>query len=299
MPREAVAFSSLQSVPLGKSGIVVSPLAWGMWRFAGADLRTARARIEAALEAGIRLFDTADIYGVDGPGFGAAEELLGAVLADAPALGRGMVIATKGGIAPGVPYDSSAAYLEAALDASLRRLRLDHVDLWQVHRPDVLTHPAALAGTLARMVESGKTRAVGVSNFTAAQAAALQACLPFPLASVQPEFSPWCSAPLWDGVLDQAMTTGCAVLAWSPLGGGRIGQAEPVAALIEAKARTSGVSPAAAAYAWIMAQPARAIPIVGSQQPARIREAAEAFRVEWTRTEWYDVLQASTGARLP
>ncbi|MCW1428633.1 aldo/keto reductase [Novosphingobium sp. JCM 18896] len=288
-----------EPVPLGKSGISVSPIAWGMWRFAGVDVATARARIEAALEIGITLFDTADIYGVDGPGFGSAEELFGEVLAEAPGLGKQMVIATKGGIIPGVPYDSSAAYLEAALDASLRRMRLDHVDLWQVHRPDILTHPENLAKTLARMVESGKVRAVGVSNFTAAQVAALQTHLPFPLASVQPEFSPWFSGPVWDGVLDQAMALGTSVLAWSTLGGGRISQAGTVTSLIEAKAEASGVTPAAAAYAWVMAHPARPIPIVGSQQPARIKEAAAAFEVEWTRAEWYEVLQASTGERLP
>lgn len=263
------------------------------------DVATARARIEAALEIGITLFDTADIYGLDGPGFGTAEELFGQVLAEAPGLGREMVIATKGGIVPGVPYDSSAGYLESALDASLRRMGLDHVDLWQVHRPDILIHPEELAATLARMVDSGKARAVGISNFTTAQTAALQAFLPFPLASIQPEFSPWFTGPVWDGVLDQAMTFGCSVLAWSTLGGGRIAQPGPVTALIEAKARESGVTPAAAAYAWVLAHPARPIPIVGSQQPARIREAMDAFKVTWTRAEWYDVLQASTGERLP
>src|SRR5690349_15931176 len=107
------------------------------------------------------------------------------------------------------------------------------------------------------MVESGKARTVGVSNFTAWQTTALQAYLPFPLASVQPEFSPWCSAPLWDGVMDQAMQLGCAELAWSPLGGGRIGADGTVRALIAAKAERSGVAPAAGAYAWIMAHPAR------------------------------------------
>jgi predicted oxidoreductase len=286
-------------VPLGKSGISVSPIAWGMWRFAGAEIAQARARIDAAQQIGITLFDTADIYGIDGPGFGTAEELLGEVLADAPGLRDQMIIATKGGIVPGVPYDSSAAYLEKAHEASLRRMRVEHVDLWQVHRPDILTHPEDLAQTLARMVGSGKVRAVGVSNFTAAQTAALQAHLPFPLASVQPEFSPWFTGPVWDGVLDQAMGLGFSVLAWSTLGGGRISQTGAVTQLIEAKAEASGVSPAAAAYAWVMAHPARPIPIVGSQQPARILEAANAFKVDWSRAEWYEVLQASTGERLP
>lgn len=285
---------------LGTTDIPVSPIAWGMWRFAGNDVTTARALIEAALAAGITLFDTADIYGVGTPGgFGSAEALLGRVLAEAPALGEHMVLATKGGIIPGIPYDSGADYLAAALDASLARLGIDHVDLWQVHRPDLMTHPEELAKTLTRMIESGKTRAVGVSNFSPSQTRALQAWLPFPLASHQPEFSAFHTQPLRDGILDQAMERDMAVLAWSPLGGGRLNGDGAVAALLDAKAQENGASRAAAALAWIMAHPARAIPILGTQTPARIAEASRAFDILWTRAKWYAVLEASTGERLP
>ncbi|WCM25075.1 aldo/keto reductase [Sphingomonas sp. QA11] len=289
-----------ESRPLGKSGISVSPLAWGMWRFKGDDVLAARALVESALDSGITLFDTADIYGADGAGFGTAEALLGRVLADAPELRARMVLATKGGIVPGVPYDSSPSYLESALDASLRRLGVDQVDLWQIHRPDLLAHPQETARTLERMVQSGKVRAIGVSNFTASQVSALVAFLSVPLASIQPEFSALRTAPLWDGVVDQAMAHDLAVLAWSPLGGGRLGAADgPVGGLLAAQGRKFGVSSSAAAYSWLMEHPATVIPIVGSQTPARIREACDAFKVEWTRAEWYAVLEASIGERLP
>jgi predicted oxidoreductase len=292
---------STQSRPLGKSGLSVSPIAWGMWRFAGDDVGAARRRVEAALETGLTLLDTADIYGPDnGEPFGAAEALLGRVLKEAPGLRAAMVLATKGGIVIGSPYDSSPAYLERALDASLKRLGIEQVDLWQIHRPDLLAHPAETARALERMVESGKTRAVGVSNFTPAQVSALQAYLSFPLASIQPEFSPLVTDPLWNGVMDQAVERDLAVLAWSPLGGGRIGPGgDPVTALIDSKAEQAGVARAAAAYAWIMAHPARPIPIVGTQSPERIREAADSFKVSWSRPEWYRVLEASTGEKLP
>lgn len=291
---------SPQPVALGKSGLTVSPLAWGMWRFAGRDVIEARTLVEAALESGITLLDTADIYGLDGPaGFGGAEALLGEVLRAAPGLRARMVLATKGGIVPGVPYDSSAAYLWSALDASLKRLGVEQVDLWQVHRPDLLTHPAELAETLAAMVESGKVRAVGVSNFTVAEVRALQAHLTVPLASIQPEFSVWHDEILWDGVLDQAMELGLSVLAWSPLGRGAVADEGAVSALLDAKAEAAGVSRSAAAYAWIMAHPARPIPIVGSQQVARIKDAHGAYAVAWARAEWYALLQASNGRKLP
>ena len=292
---------------LGKSGLLVSPLAWGMWRFAGADLATARARVDAALAARITLFDTADIYGADTPdGFGSAEELLGRVFADAPALRGQMVLASKGGIRLGVPYDSSPAYLAAAVEASLRRLGVDHLDLWQIHRPDLLAHPQETARALEEMVLAGKITAVGVSNFTPAQTAVLKSCLTIPLASTQPEFSPLATAPLFDGTLDRAMKYDLAVLAWSPLGQGRLGSDDAadapttaVRALLDAHAERHGVARTAVAYAWIMAHPARPIPIVGSQNPARIAEAADAYKVTFERAEWYAILEASMGARLP
>src|SRR5882762_2048832 len=93
-------------IALGRSGIEVAPLGWGMWRFAGADVATARRRIEAALDIGCTLFDTADIYGYGTPdGFGGAERLLGLLLRSAPDLRERMVLATKAGINPPLPYD--------------------------------------------------------------------------------------------------------------------------------------------------------------------------------------------------
>jgi predicted oxidoreductase len=277
-----------------------------MWRFKGDDLAHARALVDAALDSGINLFDTADIYGYNGrDGFGDAEMLLGRLFAADPGLRRAMVLASKGGIIPGVPYDSSANYLTAACEASLRRLGTDHLDLFQVHRPDVLTHPAEVARALENLVASGKVRSVGVSNYTPAQTAALLAHLSIPLASLQPEFSPLVIEPLTDGTLDLAMQHGIAVLAWSPLAGGRLGtpgedeRAMQVCAELDAQATRSGVSRGAAAYAWLMAHPAGVIPIVGSQQANRIREAADAYRVRWARTDWYRVLVAARGAALP
>ena len=291
---------------LGKSGMLVSPFAWGMWRFAGASLAEARARVDAAFDAGITLFDTADIYGADGEGFGAAEALLGRVFAEAPALRDRMVLASKGGIRLGVPYDSSPAYLVAAVEASLKRLGTERIDLWQIHRPDLLAHPAETAAALEELVLQGKIVSVGVSNHTPAQTAVLKSYLNIPLVSTQDEFSPLHTAPLFDGTFDRAMKYGLGVLAWSPLGKGRLGgndaaddRTTAVRAALDAHADRYHVGRAAVAYAWIMAHPARPIPIVGSQQPARIAEAADAFKVRFERAEWYAILEASLRETLP
>ena len=301
MPPEMTTIRlSSQPRPLGKSGLSVSPLAWGMWRLAG-YVRAVRPLLVAALDAGITLFDTADIYGCDVPaGFGSAEELFGRALAEDPGLRERMVIATKGGIRPGIPYNSGRDYLSAALDDSLRRLNVEVIDLYQIHRRDVLTHPQEVAATLDAMTSAGKVRAIGVSNHSAAELDALQAFLGQPIVSTQPEFSPLRAAPLFDGTLDQAMVRDMAVLAWSPLGGGRLADGRhPAATLLAEHGAAYGVDGPTAALAWVMAHPARIIPIVGSQNPDRIAAAAGAYAVEWTRSQWYAVLEAGMGEKLP
>lgn len=291
--------------PLGKSGLTVSPLAWGMWRFKGDDVNAAQALVEAALDTGITLLDTADIYGPDnGEPFGAAEALLGRVFAQSPSLRDKMVLASKGGIVIGTPYDQSAAYVAAAIDASLQRLGVDHIDLWQVHRPDILTHPAELAKALEAAKAAGKIGAIGISNFTVAHSQALMAHLDSPLASIQPELSALQIDPISDGTLDMAMAHELGVLAWSPLGGGRLmtpsnERERAVASALQAVADAQSVGLTAVALSWIMAHPARPIPIVGSQQVDRIRAAADAFKVKWTRADWYNVYVASRGEALP
>lgn len=296
---------SSESRQLVKSDLIVSPVSWGMWRLGDTDAAGAQARVEAAFEAGITFFDTADCYGAWEPiGFGGAEALLGAVLKAAPHLRAKMVLATKAGVVKDQPYDSSAAYLTAALDASLKRLNTEQIDLWQIHRPDILTHPAEIAQVLEAAHKTGKVRAVGVSNYTPAQVTALQAHLLLPIISNQVEFSPLETTPLWNGVFDQAEERSMAVMAWSPLAGGCLAaptdaRSKAAAAALQAHADAYGVSVSAAAYSWIMAHPARPIPIVGTQNLARIAEIPDAFKPRWTRKQWYAVLQAAMGEQLP
>ncbi len=295
------------SRPLGRSALTVSPLAWGMWRLAedGRTAREAAHLVHTALDAGISLLDTADIYGFDGTtGFGDAETLLGDVLRAEPTLRQRFVLATKGGILPPLPYDQSADYLHRAIDASLRRLGVDCIDLWQIHRPDILAHPHEVARVLDDAVVAGKIRALGVSNFTVHQTAALDHFLGHKLATTQPEISALRIACCENGELDQAMLLGLTPLAWSPLGGGRI--AAPVspreiavAAALDAVAGPLGISRTVAAYSWLMAHPAGIIPIIGSQNPARITEAVAAMAVPWSRTQWYAVFVAARGEKLP
>lgn len=285
--------------------IEIGPLAFGCWRLVGDDVARAQELVETALELEMTLIDTADIYGRGhgGGGFGESEELLGKVLAAAPELRDQLMLATKGGIRTGVPYDSSPAYLEQACDDSLRRLGVDVIDLYQVHRPDLFTHPLDVAETLDGLVAAGKVRCVGVSNHTPEQVRALAEYLEVPLVATQPELSATQLAALRDGTLDQAMELGLAVLAWSPLGGGSLASGEGVRAellaVLDDLAQREGVDRAAIAIAFILCLPSSPVAILGTQQPQRLRDAARALDVHLDRTDLYRIVEASDGVPLP
>lgn len=290
--------------PLGPE-LRVGPLAFGCWRLVDMTVGEARERVETALDAGMDLLDTADVYGLDwgGAGFGAAEELLGRVLADARALRGRMVLASKGGIRPPVPYDSSEKGLRAACEASLKRLGVERIDLYQIHRPDLYAHPAEVAGALDRLRGEGKIAEVGVSNHTPAQVDALRAHLPFAIASTQPEFSAGHLAPLRDGTLDQCMQHGTTPLAWSPLAGGRLvsgeGYTHDLLSTLDRIAEREGVDRAAVCVAFVLAHPSAPVAILGSMSPERIRNGARALDVRLDREDVYAIVQASEGAPLP
>lgn len=294
---------------LGQTDLEVGPIAYGLWRFVGNDIAAARTRIEAALEAGMTLIDVAAVYGLDwgGSAFGESETLLGKVFTHAPALRKRMVLATKFGIIPGVPYDSSAAAVVRSCEESLARLRTETIDLYQVHRPDVLTHPSELAEALTRLRAQGKIREVGVSNYNARQTLLLQQFLNFPLATLQPEFSALAVEAAFDGVLDFAISRQMTPLAWSPLAGGKLADgvapaetaARRVAAKLDELAKLYGTTRVAIALAFVMRHPAGAIPIVGTQNPARIAAANDALRVSLSRADWYALVVAARGEPLP
>ena len=295
-----------ESRPLADSELRTFPIAYGCWRFAGTGVSEARAKVEAALDCGMNLFDHADIYGD-----GAAEDLFGRVLAESPSMRDRMLIATKGGIVKGLPYDSSKEHLIMAAEASLRRLRIDVIDLYQIHRPDLLAHPEEVAEAFVILRESGKIREAGVSNYWTSQVDSLQAFLPFDLVSNQVEISAWELSCFRDGTLDQCITRGMTPLAWSPMAKGLIG-AEPqetdspessrlvdLLHVMDSLAEREGVNRCAVALAFLLVHPAGIVPIIGTQRIERIRASIDAFRVKLTRRDWYAIFAASQGAAMP
>lgn len=276
-------------------------IGYGCWRFTGNSTQEADRLIRTALDQGLRLIDTADIYGFGEPkGFGGAESVLGDVLAASPDLRGQILLTTKGGIIPPRPYDSRRDYLMGALDASLNRLQVDHIDLYQIHRPDLTTSMADLAKTLEDMVKSGKVSAIGVSNFTASQMRALSAHLTIPLTTIQPEFSVLEQSALTDGILDFAEEISATVLAWSPLGGGRLFTEDgPVQQTVESIRKETGWTPTQIALAFTRAFGAQIVPLIGTQRESRIEEAAGAANITLPARAVYDLIEAYRGVSMP
>ncbi len=295
---ERLLLTPTASSPFGRYGL-------GLWRFTTESLDDATRLISTAVDCGITLLDNAAVYGGNwgGKGFGAAEELLGAVFQRSPALRDKVVVATKGGITPGVPYDQSPATLRRECEDSLRRLRVERVDLYQVHRPDLFAHPQETAATLMQLRREGKIDRVGVSNFTPAQHQALAAHLSVPIETTQPEFSAGCLAPIRDGTLDLCMRDGVTPLAWSPLAGGRLvtghGVSPELMRVIDEIAAARGTTREQVAYAFVLSHPSRPVVLLGTQRPERVVAATSSPVQSLDRADLYRIVAASEGRPLP
>ena len=240
------------------------------------------ATVRAAVDAGVRLFDTADAYGPGddlGPQAQGENERLIAGLLDELGLRSEVLLATKGGHVRtdggGWGLDSSPEHLRAAVDASLQRLGVDQIALWQHHRPDPDRDYADIVGTLKEIHDSGKVRMVGISNADGDQIRLAHSILGAALVSVQNEFSPAFRSSRPE--IDVCEELGLAFLPWSPLGGlnSAKGLADKFPAF-KAVADRHGVSAQRVALAWELAQSERVIPIPGAKRPESITDSAAA-----------------------
>ncbi|RAY13960.1 aldo/keto reductase [Actinomadura craniellae] len=291
---------------LGQSGLLVSRLGLGTmtWgRDTGAE--EAAAQLTGFVAAGGTLVDTADVYSD-----GASEELLGALLREIVPRDE-LVIATKAAIRPDGRYDASRRHLLHTLDASLDRLGIDHVDLWQVHAYDSATPLEETLSAVDEAVASGRVRYAGVSNYAGwqlAKAAAWQRSWPgrTPIVSVQTEYS-LLHRDLEREIGPAALDAGAGILPYSPLGRGvltgkyRTGipadsraatphladfvrpylgeESRRIVESVATAAEGLGVSPLAVALSWVRDRPGVAAPIVGARTSAQLLGALEAEKV--------------------
>ena len=304
--------------------MVASRLAYGCWRIGGtwnacdvtpASAAAGRRAVVTAYESGYTLFDHADIYCE-----GEAEKIFGQALKEVTGMRSKVLIATKCGIRKpgdgiaGSPYryDFSASHIVRSCEQSLQRLGVDSIDIYQLHRPDWLMDPAEIASAFTQLKQAGKVREFGVSNFKPSQLTALQKACPMPLVVNQVEISLANLAAFQDGVLDQCMADKMTPMAWSPLAGGQLGdrvgrildsqmgyRIKPIVAALDAIAQQRGAARSTVALAWLLKHPSRIVPIVGSTNPDSIRSAVKSLECELSREEWYTLLAASRGDKLP
>src|SRR5207302_711068 len=230
----------MQTIQLGKSSLTGSRLAYGCWRIAGAGEAGkvspeteagGRQAVAAAFETGYMLFDLADIYCE-----GVCEKIFGQTLKEVSGMRKRVLIATKCGIRkrgdpnPESPYryDFSAGHIVRACEQSLKRLGVETIDLYQLHRPDYLGNPAEVREAFSQLKKTGKAREFGVSNFRPSQVAALQTACPMPLIANQVELSLARLDCFQDGTLDQCLSDKITPMAWSPLAGGRLADNGPI-----------------------------------------------------------------------
>ena len=294
----------LAPVALSNHGPHLSPIVAGAWRMAewGMNVEQRVRWIEKCLDLGITSFDHADIYG----GY-TVETLFGEALAAQPSLRSRMQLVTKCGIklvSKQRPrhsiksYDTSRVHVMASVDASLRAMHTDHIDLLLVHRPDALMDPDELANTFEDLRAAGKVLHFGVSNHTPSQLALLNKRIG--LCTNQIELSPLHLNAISDGTLDQCLDLGIRPMIWSPLAGGRLFKAgdeasQRVRTVLEDLGRQHQVSLATMAYAWILRHPSRPVPITGSQRLEALQEAVAALSLPLPAEDWYRVLEACLG----
>lgn len=296
----------MERITLGD--ISVSRLVYGMWRL-GDDADTSpghvQAKVEACLAQGITTMDQADIYG----GY-VAEAIFGAALKAAPALRDRIEIITKCDIVAPVGrhsaarvkyYDTSAAHITASVEASLRDMATDRIDLLLIHRPDPLMKQHETGRVLDALVASGKVRAVGVSNFRPWDVSLLQSAMTSKLVTNQIELSLNCRDPFTNGDLAFLQERAIPPMAWSPLAGGhlRAEAGDGLSARLDALAREAGTDWTAVAVAWLLHHPAQVIPVLGTNTLSRIAAISDALRVPMDRQTWYELYTLAQGHEVP
>ncbi|MEV0476912.1 aldo/keto reductase [Streptomyces prunicolor] len=236
------------------------------------------ATIHAALDAGVTLIDTADAYHLHADEVGHNETLIAKALASHDR-GADVLVATKGGhLRPGDgswTLNGSPAYLKEACEASLRRLGVEAIGLYQFHRPDPSVPYADSVGAVRELLDEGKIRLAGISNADPEQIRLANEILDGRLVSVQNQFSPAFRSS--EPELDLCDELGIAFLPWSPLGGiARAGELGSAYAPFARIAEKHGVSPQRVCLAWMLAKSPVVVPIPGASRPETIRDSAAA-----------------------
>ena len=277
--------------------LTVYRLGFGAMRLTGpgiwgppADKQEAIAVLHRALELGVNLIDTADSYGPE-----VSESLIAEALYPYP---KDLVIATKGGLlrtGPGQwPQDGRPEHLREALEGSLRRLRLDHIDIYQFHRPDPNVPFEDSVGTLAKMREEDKIRYVGLSNITIGQLLRAQKIMP--IVTVQNHYnlamrqSEQMTVSETEEMIDLCARQGIGFIPWSPLAFGELAHS---GGILDQVAKRHGAQPGQIALAWLLKRSSTMLPIPGTSSVNHLEENIAGATIRLSQEEFDAIDQAS------
>jgi pyridoxine 4-dehydrogenase len=263
--------------------LAVNRLGFGAMRLTGdgiwgppKDPTTAIAVLRRAVELGVNFIDTADSYGPN-----VSEELIAEALAPYP---KDLVIATKGGWNRPGPnqwtHDASPAHLREAVEGSLKRLRLERIDVYQLHIPDPVVPLAASIETMANLQAEGKIRLVALSNVTVEHIERARKIVP--IVSVQNRYS--FADREWDNVVDYCEANGIAFIPWFPLGAGRV-----AGKVLERMAKARQVKPIQIALAWLLKRSPITLPIPGTSSIAHLEENIQAASLQLSENDYLEL----------
>ncbi len=266
------------------SGLTVNRIGFGAMRLTGAgiwgapaDPATAARVLQRAVELGVDFLDTADSYGPN-----VSEELIARALHPYP---HGLVIGTKGGLTrPGPDVwnrDARPKHLRAACEGSLRRLKLERIDLYQLHAPDPEVPYESSVGELARLQEEGKIRLVGLSNVSVAEIKRARKITS--IVSVQNRYNMTDRAS--DPVLDYCEAEGIAFIPWAPLGSSRLARGSAAGRTLSRIAAQRGITTGQAVIAWLLARSTVMLPIPGTSSVDHLEENVASASVRLTPEE--------------
>lgn len=289
--------------------LLISKVIAGFWRINewGMSTKELQCFIGKLLDMGITTMDHAFVYKSEAP--------FGAALKADPSLRAKMEIISKFGIRPtrfgplGANstnhYDSTLQHLNNSVNNTLQDLNTDYLDVLLVHRPDYLMDAEKLASGFDSLIQSGKVKHIGVSNFTPSQFTLLQSKCKTQLVTNQIEFSPLHLKPLDDGTLDQAQTQAFNPMFWSCLAGGRLTTEHTPTAMrirktlhnIQEQIGVNSIEQII--YAWLFKHPSNGFAIVGSKNIKRISLAASAESIQLSHEHWYAIWEAAKGHPVP
>lgn len=284
------------------SRIIAGTMTWGSW---GKDFNQHEMTnlIHSCLDLGITSFDHADIYG----GY-STEIAFGKAFAESKIDRDKMQLITKCGIQmldesrnnKVKHYNYSTEYIIWSAERSLLNLKTDYVDLFLLHRPSPLMHPESIAEAVSKLLNEGKIKSFGVSNFSPSQIALLETEIP--VSGHQLEFSLTANEVMNDGSLDDCLVNKRMLMSWSPLGSyfrQDNAQTERIRKVMETLMEKYNASADQLLLAWLLKQPASAHPVVGTTSKERLKASFEAVQIKLELEDWFVLLEASNGHEVP